>query len=70
MNSVEKIIELINSNSYSKKNIEEIIIEEIKLDRDLIVSEISNRHSYGFDDVSDDVNIELRKNWNTANMWQ
>lgn len=64
MDSVEKIIALIKSNSYSKKEIEDIILSEIKLDRDVIVGEISKRHSYGFEDVSEEVDIELRKNWN------
>lgn len=65
MNSVEKIISLIKSNNYSIKEIEAIIIEEITIDRNLIVSEIEKSHNYGFEDVSDEVSIKLRKQWNS-----
>lgn len=65
MNSAEKIIDLIKSNNYSIKEIENIIIEEITVDRNLIISEIEKSHNYGFDDISDEVHIKLRKQWNT-----
>jgi hypothetical protein len=65
MDSVEKIIYLIKSKNYTIKEIENVIIEEIKIDRNLIVSEIEKRHNYGFEDVSDEVCIKLRKQWNS-----
>jgi hypothetical protein len=65
MNSAEKIIDLIKLNNYSIKEIETIIIEEITIDRNLIVSEIEKSHNYGFEDVSDEVSIKLRKQWNS-----
>jgi len=59
MEIVKKIIDLVKSENYLVSDIEELIKSEIKLDRIKLLKALSIAQAYSFDDVFDDVNIEL-----------
>ena len=65
MDSVSKIFDIISQGKDCKKEIEQVIIKEIETDRILIIEAIEKSHCYGFDDISESLEIKLRKQWQT-----
>ena len=50
-------------------DLNEIIISEIKKDRVKLIKAIEDSHNYGFDDVEQEIPIELSKDWTTCKVW-
>ncbi len=51
------------------KDFNQIIINEIKKDRKRLLKAISDSHLYDFDDVEENIPIQLSNDWNSYNIW-
>lgn len=65
MNSVTKILNIIKNGNFCENEIEKVILKEIEIDRKLIIKKIEDTHCYGFDDVSELLEIKLREQWDS-----